>query len=726
MKRRIRTLGAVVVAISGNAVAGKALGDFTAGDLVVLQVGLDGNSTALQSAGTAVQLDEFSTIGSRIMDATVDLPTTAGEGGVNNQPLTISGTAGSEGALNLSANGQYLVVAGYDVGVGGTTQGASTIGLIDASGTVDSSTTTDLESGNNTRSATSIDGTEVWVAGANTVVAVAADTSGGTAISTRNSRDVVIAPASVSPTGSAQLYTSAASSSHQGIFAMGSGTPTSGAQSATLLSGMSGGDSPGAFFFANPTTLFVADFAAGLQEWTESGGTWSNSATLTGQYAGLTGVQNGGTVTLYATTATSSGISAQNSLISDVFTFDSGTSGTGTFGTATTLATAAAFTEFGGVAFAPASASAPIWNGGGSDDNWSTGGNWGGTAPAAGALLEFAGTTRLSNNNDIAAGTEFGDMQFDSGSGAFVLGGNAINLGGDVVNNSGSTQTINLDLSLQEDVNLNAATGNITINGAISGGFSVSTPGGNTVTLGGSNSYSGGTNVMAGTVVIAAAGALPANGAVSITGGTLQLAAGTGGETLSSLSVTGGDLDVGNNHIVISDPGGSIDSVIRGYLMTGYNGGNWNGTGIETTAATGTKYGIGYADGADGGISGIVSGQLEVKYTLDGDTDLDGTVNSVDFGNLAANFGKSGKVWDQGDFNYDGTVNSVDFGLLAGNFGKSLGSAGDVVTAADWAALNAFAAANGLTAAVPEPASAGLMLLAGVGVLARRRRAVKV
>src|SRR6202034_2985958 len=183
--------------------------------------------------------------------------------------------------------------------------------------------------------------------------------------------------------------------------------------------------------------------------------------------------------------------------------------------------------------------------------------------------------------------------------------------------------------------------------------------------------------------------------------------------------------DIGNNHILISDPGGSIDSTIRGYLADGYNAGNWNGTasgGIVTSASTGTKYGIGYADGADGGISGITSGQLEVKYTLYGDTNLDGTVNSVDFGNLAANFGKSSKVWDQGDFDYNGTVNSIDFGFLGGNFGKSLRSAGGVASAADWAAVDAFAAANGLMAEVPEPTFLSLSMLAGMGILSRRNR----
>jgi hypothetical protein len=42
--------------------------------------------------------------------------------------------------------------------------------------------------------------------------------------------------------------------------------------------------------------------------------------------------------------------------------------------------------------------------------------------------------------------------------------------------------------------------------------------------------------------------------------------------------------------------------------------------------------------------------------------------------------------------------------------------------ASDWAALDAFAAANNLTADVPEPASAGLLLAAELGFMARRRR----
>ncbi|HEX4056058.1 MAG TPA: dockerin type I domain-containing protein [Tepidisphaeraceae bacterium] len=185
----------------------------------------------------------------------------------------------------------------------------------------------------------------------------------------------------------------------------------------------------------------------------------------------------------------------------------------------------------------------------------------------------------------------------------------------------------------------------------------------------------------------------------------------------------GGTLDLADTQLLInygsnSDPISAIDSYIAG----GYNGGAWNGPGINSSAAAANSaYGIGYADGADGLVAGISSGQIEIKYTLYGDTNLDGVVNSIDFGNLAANFGESGKVWDQGDFNYDGTVNSIDFGLLASNFGKSAIGAAVELSPSDWAALDAFAAANGLMSDVPEPTGAGLLVLGAAGILAKRR-----
>jgi len=69
-------------------------------------------------------------------------------------------------------------------------------------------------------------------------------------------------------------------------------------------------------------------------------------------------------------------------------------------------------------------------------------------------------------------------------------------------------------------VTVNNSLGNYTISGtgSIAGTGSLTKMGGSTLTLSTVNTYSGGTNVSAGKLIIGAAGALPANSAVSITG----------------------------------------------------------------------------------------------------------------------------------------------------------------------------------------------------------------
>jgi hypothetical protein len=96
-----------------------------------------------------------------------------------------------------------------------------------------------------------------------------------------------------------------------------------------------------------------------------------------------------------------------------------------------------------------------------------------------------------------------------------------------------------------------------------------------------------------------------------------------------------------------------------------------------------------------------------------GDANFDGAVSLDDFNTLAANFGTtSGAGWLQGDFTFDGNVNLDDFNALAANFGISASTNGP--TPGDWTALGA---------AVPEPASLGLLALATLPALRRRRNA---
>ena len=110
-----------------------------------------------------------------------------------------------------------------------------------------------------------------------------------------------------------------------------------------------------------------------------------------------------------------------------------------------------------------------------------------------------------------------------------------------------------------------------------------------------------------------------------------------------------------------------------------------------------------------------------------GDSDLDGQVNVADLANLAGNFGvTSGKVWLNGDFEYNGNVNVADLADLAGNFGKSLTSAGFGSSTAASAAASPAAVVASDAAAVPEPASIGLLGIGALALLPRRRRRPQV
>jgi hypothetical protein len=123
---------------------------------------------------------------------------------------------------------------------------------------------------------------------------------------------------------------------------------------------------------------------------------------------------------------------------------------------------------------------------------------------------------------------------------------------------------------------------------------------------------------------------------------------------------------------------------IRNEIISGFNGGAWNGSGIRSSAAAADPdRGVGYAESSDvlGMSGGTFLGEsvdgtaVLVRYTRYGDANLDGQVNLGDFNRLAANFGQSDRHWSQGDFTYDGVVNLADFNRLAANFGLSAGSA---------------------------------------------------
>jgi hypothetical protein len=341
-------------------------------------------------------------------------------------------------------------------------------------------------------------------------------------------------------------------------------------------------------------------------------------------------------------------------------------------------------------------------------------------------------------------GYNFGQFT-GGGSGTFIQSGGTAQLGGlNLSVNSLSSGTYSLSGSGLLSVSGSESIGVVGIGGSGLGTF-IQTGGTNTdsgsLTIGPTGEYllSGG-SLSAG--VIEVSGNMSISGGATVTGplnisgaGKVTLGSGGGPQTFAGLSISGnGVLDLTNNHIFIDYGSSDPLSTIVSFIESGFNNGGWNGPGIiSSTAAaenatSGLKYGIGFADGADkiDGhpiAAGLSSGQIELKYTLLGDANLDGTVNGSDFSILAANFGLGFTDWDQGNFLFTPTINGTDFSALAANFGQGDSGAASI-TAADIAALDSFAAANGLPMptidAVPEPGAISLIAM-GAGMLLRRR-----
>jgi predicted extracellular nuclease len=333
---------------------------FTPGNLVVYRVGT--GSGSLVNTGNPVFLDEFTPAGALVQS--IALPTSPSGG---NQALIASGTATSEGLLTRSADGLYLLLAGYNApipttGLAGTSSTAvpRVVGRVDVAGNINTTTgLTDWASGNNPRGVASSNGIDLWVGGAAGGVrytTLGASTSTQLSTSVTNIRSVEIFDG--------QLYNSDSSGSTIRIGVDGSGLPTTSGQIINNLPGFPTNGSPYAFFFADLNagiagvdTLYVADDTSGagggISKYALVGGVWVNQGTVgnpADAYRGLTGVVSGSTVTLYATRKGGSGATGGGELVAVVDT--TGYNGT-LVATPTLVATAATNTAFRGVALAP-------------------------------------------------------------------------------------------------------------------------------------------------------------------------------------------------------------------------------------------------------------------------------------------------------------------------------------------------------------------------------------
>ncbi len=313
----------------------KANAQFTAGRLVVLQVG-DG-SAALSNVSTPVFLKEFTTTGSA--GISVSIPATG------STALTVSGSATSEGLITRSTDGASLILPGYNAVAGiasiATTSSAShprAIGAVTANTTYSLATTTTSFSGGNARGAIS-DASNYWGSGSTTGIVLESSGAGIIVSSTvTNTRALNIF--------NGQLYFSTGSGT-VGIYKVGTGLPVTVGNTSTLLISTTG--SPYAFSFnENENVCYVADDGAGIKKFTYDGSAWSlayilNSTNCRGlvvDYSGADANSGVGAI-LYATNTISPG---------SIFKVtDGGIAGA----SASTLVTAPTNTTFRGIAFAP-------------------------------------------------------------------------------------------------------------------------------------------------------------------------------------------------------------------------------------------------------------------------------------------------------------------------------------------------------------------------------------
>jgi hypothetical protein len=354
MKTNIKIQAATIAIV---ALITSAQAQFTASDLVVLRDGT--GSAPLSNAGTAIYLDQYTTSGSFVNSLAI--PSTGSSALVN------SGTAGSEGALTLSANGQYLVVAGYNTTAGSASIASSTsatvprgVATVNASGNYTlAATTTTTFSGNNIRSGTTDGSGNFWAVGAvgGSVYFNSSTTTITNSFTSANNR--------VIQDIGGNLYFSTGSGSTHGIYQI-SGTPTTTGNTAVSLINTSslGSTSPYDFAFnASLTLAYIADSDAyttssgmgGIEKWALIGGVWTFQYSLpvinttgTSTTAGADGLAvdfSGANPIIYAT-------SADGASLFDVVD-------TNATATASLLATAAANEAFRGLDFSPTNVPEP-------------------------------------------------------------------------------------------------------------------------------------------------------------------------------------------------------------------------------------------------------------------------------------------------------------------------------------------------------------------------------
>jgi autotransporter-associated beta strand protein len=301
------------------------------------------------------------------------------------------------------------------------------------------------------------------------------------------------------------------------------------------------------------------------------------------------------------------------------------------------------------------------WNGGGGNNNWSTGGDWvGGTAPVTGAgntqKVDFTGSTRLSpamnNNYSVNA------VKFDTSASAFTIGegGNTLTLDGavpSIIQQSASAQTISggtVAFSTNGVIDVTGA-GALTISSALSGTGNITKLDNGTVNLSGNNNaYSGAITVLGGTLSVSGSNNVLGTGSTTVSSGaTLDV---TAALTLANtMNLTGSGL--AGAGALESAPGAGNTATASGAIALGgsttidsasgtlaLSGGLSGSTGTLTLngAGTTTFSGTSTYTGATAVSAGTVNLNAATGPSVDGNlTVTGGTVNDQASGQISTN-----------------------------------------------------------------------------------------
>jgi autotransporter-associated beta strand protein len=356
--------------------------------------------------------------------------------------------------------------------------------------------------------------------------------------------------------------------------------------------------------------------------------------------------------------------------------------------------------------------------------------------------MTLAGDNTLGGTTTVSAGTlcaaSAGSLSGYNIAGRLFAGSGgtlAVKAGGSDEWTSTDIDTLraNATFALGSSLGIDTSTAAFVYGSTITGALGVTKLGGDTLTLAGANSFTGGMAISGGRLVIANADAL-AGGALDVADGTLgQAQAGLPkAVTITALSTsTSGKFDLADNSMVIRS---MMPAQVRSLIQRAFNAGHWNGAaGLDSLTAAADASGttaIGYATaGFLGksefkGVSPLNATDVLVKYTYYGDADLSGAVTLDDFTLFLSGYQNAGMTWEHGDFDYSGQVTLDDFTLFLASYQQQGAPLALLESMIDRMPIDAADRTNMLATvrAIPEPSSTMTLAFTASAVVASRRR----